>query len=383
MMASKGNCLTEAPIRPFVIWTLQRTGGTNLTQRLVERSGIPSAPHEPFNVGRVYGEITKHWMESGDEAALIGSMKAIAAKRENIKHCVEMVPWEVTKALIDATVEAGYHHLFLYRANAKDRLLSLHFARSTGIWGPNMKGEEVPDDALSKELPVEQLVAHERMCSIRMNRAWRYLHDLGVRPYALSYEQVYRSEPHSAGEKLCYILKGLGLSRGGKSDRLFVEQVLGRGDQGTRDKYSGIPGVDMLEASLKGVVRFLPNSKQAMLVIQRMKLPSWVLRAQIDVRPDSLTEGEPFHLGGVVVLSNDAPYETSTLEVTAIDGGVKWGISSPKMGEMYPDSNQSSRARFKTTQLVLMAGCSFTLLLRDGKGNRYPLFKIEAKRADQ
>ncbi len=46
-------------VRPFIIWTLQRTGGTNLTVRLVELSGLESFPHEPFNIERIHGHITK------------------------------------------------------------------------------------------------------------------------------------------------------------------------------------------------------------------------------------------------------------------------------------------------------------------------------------
>lgn len=42
---------TSANVKPFIIWTLQRTGGTNLAQRLVELSGLKGAQHEPFNKG--------------------------------------------------------------------------------------------------------------------------------------------------------------------------------------------------------------------------------------------------------------------------------------------------------------------------------------------
>jgi hypothetical protein len=110
---------------PFVVWTLQRTGGTNLTARLVELAGLKSAPHEPFNVGRVYGYITQAWQSDQDRVSLRQAVAEVAAKGEVIKHCVETVPWEITEALLEATHAAGYRHLFLYRRHAAERLLSL------------------------------------------------------------------------------------------------------------------------------------------------------------------------------------------------------------------------------------------------------------------
>jgi hypothetical protein len=119
--------------KPFIIWTLQRTGGTNLTSRLVEKFGLKETDHEPFNLGRLYGNVTKHWNDYKDAAVLHCSMQAIAAERNVIKHCMEMVPWEVTRALAEAAVHAGYKHLFLYRESPRDRLLSLHFVQKTEV----------------------------------------------------------------------------------------------------------------------------------------------------------------------------------------------------------------------------------------------------------
>ena len=35
--------------RPFIVWTMQRTGGTALAQTLMGLSEHPAAEHEPFN----------------------------------------------------------------------------------------------------------------------------------------------------------------------------------------------------------------------------------------------------------------------------------------------------------------------------------------------
>lgn len=87
------------PLRPFVIWTLQRTGGTNLTRQLVRLSGLPRTEHEPFNEGRAYGHVTAAWRKDRDALAMGAAMQEIAAEHQVIKHCVEMVPPEINGGL--------------------------------------------------------------------------------------------------------------------------------------------------------------------------------------------------------------------------------------------------------------------------------------------
>lgn len=38
-------------------------------------------------------------------------MKEICALKNNIKHCVERVPWAVSDALLTSSIDAGYAHL--------------------------------------------------------------------------------------------------------------------------------------------------------------------------------------------------------------------------------------------------------------------------------
>jgi len=121
---------------PFIIWTMQRTGGTNLTKNLLAMSKFRAVEHEPFSRLRIYGEITKTWGSEKDNAALSTSIRGICAKRENIKHCVEMVPWQISATLVDAAAETDYKHLFLIRESSLQRLLSMVYARRAKVWGP-------------------------------------------------------------------------------------------------------------------------------------------------------------------------------------------------------------------------------------------------------
>ena len=85
---------STAKCSPFIIWTLQRTGGTNLAKQSVSRSDLmcnqhesvsmdyKPLDHEPFNMDRVYGHITRQWMASRDEGVLIEKMQEIVAQND-------------------------------------------------------------------------------------------------------------------------------------------------------------------------------------------------------------------------------------------------------------------------------------------------------------
>ena len=47
----------------FIIWTVRRTGGTRFTTKLTDMSIYPVAEHEPFNIDRMFGKITKRFID--------------------------------------------------------------------------------------------------------------------------------------------------------------------------------------------------------------------------------------------------------------------------------------------------------------------------------
>ena len=66
---------------PFFIWTMQRTGGTALTDLLMQMSEHPQAEHEPFNWARKkprqFWPITEAWGNTKNEAQLNASLDEI------------------------------------------------------------------------------------------------------------------------------------------------------------------------------------------------------------------------------------------------------------------------------------------------------------------
>jgi hypothetical protein len=336
-------------MKPFVIWTLQRTGGTNLTQRLVERSSHPSIEHEPLNIGRVMGAVTENWLRSKDRAALNQAMTGLCARSVNIKHCVELVPWEVTEALVEASIAAGYHHLLLYRRQPLARLLSLHFAKVSGIWGPGHKNRPAESsDAAVARLPIPSLAQHEARCASTLQRVWDTLAAESPSVLALAFEDIYVSPRPQAAWRLASLLGALQLSDDPLRDKRFVDEVLNKGQQGTRDSYDRFEGIAELEQQLRRVPRFIP--RRALACLETISLAPehpWIHRAAIDSHPPIFGLGQPIRLGGVAVLTPQA--SAGPRLMYASDEGtqpVYWNMESKGMRDKFKDSPNGARSRF-------------------------------------
>lgn len=251
-------------MRPFIIWTLQRTGGTNFAANVIKASGVRTTEHEPFNRGRAFGHVTDAWLAGYDTQRLDEAMTSLVADGLAIKHCVETVPWEVTAALARRSASCGYNHLFLYRRNSADRLLSLHFARETGIWGWRMAemkkaefGEEYLKEMDFEPIPVSSMIEHEEHCLQLLCQSWKSLLQFGCQPLTISYEQIYRcSDFDDAIRDVANVLSGLGFAEM-EARRDLVEKIIKTGDQGSRENYSRFLGVEELVAKGKNIASFV------------------------------------------------------------------------------------------------------------------------------
>lgn len=254
---------TPAKRPPLLIWTLQRSGGTNLTRQLERWCGLPAAEHEPFNQERQFGHVMRRWREQPDPVELADGIAAACRQRGLIKHCVELVPWELSDGLAQQASALGWRHLFLYREQPQDRLLSLVFAKRSGVWGPGKLREDLSDVApvMENALPVKWMLERETLCAQRLNAAWKRLKSLGQKPVAVSYESIYRQPRAAAAATLRQMLTQLDMADDTPPEAFedFVAQVLGHGDQDTRTHYSAFRGIKRLAEGLKGVPRFLPD----------------------------------------------------------------------------------------------------------------------------
>lgn len=243
-------------MNPFIIWTVQRTGGTNFATNLIRLSGFPITAHEPLNVGRSYGHITQNWEKNRDPGALDNAIGAFLDQKYAIKHCVENVDWDINVSLMRKSIERNFWHILLYRENPVDRLLSLHFARETGLWGrkkvslaKQSLGEEfIKGEDISK-IDVKSLVEHENHCNEILMNVVDGMQSQGVRIYPISFEEIYESEAPAAKRKIAPLLHNIGITDDEALDE-FVTKIKTVGDQGSKNLYRTIVGYRELERAL-------------------------------------------------------------------------------------------------------------------------------------
>lgn len=243
--------MTDRLEHPFILWTLQRTGGTNLNNALNRLSDCPRMQDEPFNPDRRYGHLTAAWKADKDEAALLEGIRAMCAQRCNFKHCGELLPWPVSKALATAAVERDYRHVFLYRRDPVQRILSREYARRTDVWGPRQAAGGAGDDAaFEAPLDIDAILRHETVSNRRLNRIWRLLKQFGVHPSAISFEELYAADPDLTRRSLKCLFYDLALLLPHRRFEEVQRAIRATGNQNTRDRYKRFDGIDRLTARI-------------------------------------------------------------------------------------------------------------------------------------
>ncbi len=230
----------------LIIWTLRRTGGTNFTRWLCSLlesiyKDIKCVEHEPFNLDRCYGHITKLEDENEKRALLLGVLK----ERQLIKQRVETIPEKFCLLLADITNLLGYKHLFLYRMNFQQRLLSLHFAKITDIWGPKQYSEDkINRELFNNPIPIEELITQELLDRSLLRRVYKIIRSKKDACKEITYETLYEEEVDSAIEKIRDITNdflGLNLEKQELID--FINSLRAKGKQNTEKYYDLFPNI--------------------------------------------------------------------------------------------------------------------------------------------
>lgn len=250
---------------PFVIWTLQRTGGTNFMAFLNRISANAKSQDEPFNRRREHGHVTEGWNANKDAEALATQMDAVCAAHKNMKHCVERVPMAISKALATSATKEGYAPIFLVRREPLQRVLSAEYAERTRSWGPNTVLAEGEDDfAFTRPLDVDRLVQQETDAIEALTKAWRFLRKIEANPVVVSFEELYSSDVAIAIAAFTRVLKRVGVTPDGDTIAEMVEAVRSGGDQRTRDRYARFEGIEALRERLGTIAlpTFIANGPQ-------------------------------------------------------------------------------------------------------------------------
>lgn len=250
---------------PFLIWTMQRTGGTSLTELLMDISEHRKADHEPFNwrkSPRQFASVSQHFVDTCDEATLTAALDDIFNQRYLIKHCYELHP-ELTRPLMRAAAHAGYRHVHLLRRDEMSRLFSKFVAEANGTWFKDYSSKVYGDILAGRRklnpLPVKKMVEQFEFCRSQTDDVRRYMHEYGAESLAISYEDLYVGDRADRLRHLRRLLDFLGFAPDAiEQHRAVVDDKLFNSGQGTAS-----------------VVQFVPNLQQAVVALTAAGCPGF------------------------------------------------------------------------------------------------------------
>ncbi len=338
---------------PIIIWTFRRTGGTNLAQAIFNASEYDDVAHEPFNLDRKYGHVLERFAASKNVDQLFTDLDEVMKKKPLIKHCMELCPKIFNAALMEVSIRYGYKHLFLYREQFIDRLLSLNFAVTTNIWGKGQKKNELDPSIFNTPIDIPKMVTHEKYCQKVMLYIYDALIELEQNPLAISFENLYKSDYDYSKMLVADIFDAMNLNKEALTEE-SLQTLLTGGSQGTNDKYMQFP-----------------NSKE--FVDQISQLPAFRLHKFENNQLNCQSE-----LGSRLVLFNLKPAvfhnKYHLVGTLRIDQGkeyyVEWfgnkvdvikNLPSTKLAENFPEDEAAKNARFVSRATKVSGGVNIVM----------------------
>ncbi len=244
---------------PFLIWTMQRTGGTALTDLLMTMSEHRRAEHEPFNWARrkprQFWPIAEAWNDTGDAEALDRSLSAVLADRFLIKHCYELLSMPFNLHLLQAAARTGYRHVHLVRRDELARLMSKFIAEAQGTWfkdySSKVFAEVVDGERDLGALPSARMVEHFHHCRNAAALINAALQRLGLDCTTVFYEDLYVGDREPRLARLLALLSFLGFTAEEVArHRDGIEDTLFHAGQNTRAVAPFVPNLDEVVAAL-------------------------------------------------------------------------------------------------------------------------------------
>lgn len=244
---------------PFLIWTVQRTGGTSLTELLMKMSEHQSADHEPFNwrrhKPRQFGHIAQHWAETKDNGALEASLGKVFVDRYLIKHCYELHGTPFSARMLRAAAKTDYRHILLLRRDELSRLVSKFIAEANGTWFKDHAAKVYAGIASQKRelepLPVEAIVRHYENCSKMTDNLRDLLVRNKVNAREIYYEDIYVGDREARLKHLNGLFDFLGFTpETVEAHRADIEEKIFDGGQNTRDILQFVPNLADVRTAL-------------------------------------------------------------------------------------------------------------------------------------
>ncbi|WP_221795332.1 hypothetical protein [Oceanobacter mangrovi] len=361
---------SDLEVRPFIIWTFRRAGGTNLASAMFKESYYSPIEHEPFNSDRVWGDAVIDWINTKDTILLFKKIHQCLAEKRLIKHCMEIMPSTLNAALMELSIRHGYNHVFLYREHPTDRLLSLNYASLTGIWGPIQKKEiRVDESIFDTPIDIDKLLGHEKVCRQKMRSIYKALKISGQAPINLSFEQLYENKSFEHSKYLVKnTFENLSINPASLTAGFF-SKTLKRGSQGTKNDYTRFPGAEEFIQESKKLPSFLLNKAPAKVASEKIEniLHFEVWKPVNSARPDE------FFLTGILLTENESELRAynqgSNLEINA-----EFNLHSQRIKSLFPSIKSASNCRFIIGPIS--RGASITI---EESQNNSPIAKFHIK----
>jgi len=278
---------------PFLIWTMQRTGGTVLTDLLFSLSEHKKADHEPFiwdrPKPRQFWPVVSAWRQTEDLEQLNNSLDGIFSEKYLIKHCYELNRLDFDIHLMDAAERANYKQIILLRRDEYSRLISKYVAESEGTWFKD-HATRVFDDVTAGNhqlapLPVEKMVQHYVHCRDTTASIRQALTDRGVPFKEIYYEDLYIGP----AEKRLAHAQDLFDFLGFKPDEIaahkaLIDEKIFHGGQNTRDVLSFIPNLEEVTRALadEGCLPLPTTQQDASASVRRTTGAPARIRAEVE-----------------------------------------------------------------------------------------------------
>lgn len=239
---------------PYIIWTMQRTGGTTLAALFAGLSEYQGIQHEPFNPERVLHWIHQNWLESRDPDKLRADLAKGLANTPLIKHCYELMPPELNRALMEVSSSLGYRHIILDRRAEPKRILSLELAKLTGAWGKQEAGKiyrsiEAGDVQL-EAMDQARAMHHMAVCQSKRRELSDLLDSLSQTAFVIYFEDVY-TDPEAGRRRIRDLVDFLEIKVDALDDyeTRVNDALLKRGQNSSRIMES-VPNIDEVRAAL-------------------------------------------------------------------------------------------------------------------------------------
>lgn len=247
-------------MKPLIIITLRRSGSTSFTRLVRKHVGPGRVLGEPLNPGNAWGHVTSEYKFHKDRARAGEQMAEGLKDPLSIKHCIDNVPIELTKALIDVARNKDYRFVVLTRRDQVARIRSLAMAQMTGHWGSKRRfvgdGEEVPKKLNWK---ITRKAKKQLVFGLRATHATlQYLRHRSIDFKHLVFEELFYDQEDQF-EALSKVASDLGFDPKPEIIREVVD--MGSGSQILAPKlWSQIKGSAKLDAQLEKIC-----SKESML----------------------------------------------------------------------------------------------------------------------